>query len=117
MGSVLDPGTHALRIEANDGNNEVFSTVQLIKNGAVAQTWNPNQAHPIITSSVTAAAGDYYYVKVTQQDGGEAISSPIAMTGTAGGGSSTVSARVATGSDDAEQRQTGGVVTLNSSDL
>ncbi|MGR0482319.1 MAG: CehA/McbA family metallohydrolase [Candidatus Electronema sp. V4] len=117
MGSVLDPGTHALRIEANDGNNEVFSTVQLIKNGAVAQTWNPNQAHPIITGSVTAAEGDYYYVKVTQQDGGEAISSPITMTGTAGGGSSTVSARVAAGSDDAEQQQTGGVVTLNSSDL
>ncbi|CAK8723600.1 MAG: putative metal-dependent phosphoesterase TrpH, contains PHP domain [Candidatus Electronema aureum] len=117
MGSVLDPATHALRIEANDGNGEVFSTVQLIKNGAVAQTWNPNQAHPIITGSVTAAEGDYYYVKVTQQDGGEAISSPITMTGTAGGGSSTVSARVATGSDDAEQRQTGGVVTLNSSDL
>jgi hypothetical protein len=117
MGSVLDPGTHALRIEANDGNNEVFSTVQLIKNGAVAQTWNPNQAHPIITGSVTAAAGDYYYVKVTQQDGDEAISSPISMTGEAGGGSTTVSARVATGSDDAEQRQTGGTVYTNSSDL
>lgn len=117
MGSMLDPATHALRIEANDGNGETFTTVQLIKNGAVAQTWNPNQAHPIITGSVTAAAGDYYYVKVTQQDGGEAISSPITMTGTAGGGSSTVSARVATGSDDAEQQQTGGVVTLNSSDL
>ncbi|WP_417914069.1 CehA/McbA family metallohydrolase [Candidatus Electronema sp. JM] len=117
MGSVLDPGTHALRIEANDGNNEVFTTVQLIKNGAVAQTWNPNQAHPVITGNVTAAAGDYYYVKVTQQDGDEAISSPISMNGAAGGGSTTVSARVATGSDDAEQQQTDGVVTLNSSDL
>lgn len=117
MGSVIDPGTHALRIEANDANNEVFSTVQLIKNGAVAQTWNPNQAHPVITSNVTAAAGDYYYVKVTQQDGDEAISSPISMTGEAGGEGGTVSARVATGSDDAEQRQTGGTVTLNSSDL
>jgi len=117
MGSVLDPATHALRIEANDANGETFTTVQLIKNGAVAQTWNPNQAHPIITGNVTASAGDYYYVKVTQQDGDEAISSPITMTGQAGGGSTTVSARVATGSDDAEQQQSGGVVTLNSSDL
>lgn len=117
MGSVLDPATHALRIEANDGNGETFATVQLIKNGAVAQTWNPNQAHPIITGSVIASAGDYYYVKVTQQDGDEAISSPISMTGEAGGGGGTVSARVATGTDDAEQRQSGGVVTLNSSDL
>ncbi len=47
-------------------------------------------------------------MKVTQQDGDEAISSPIVMTGEASGGS--VSARVAAGSDDAEQRQTGSVV-------
>jgi hypothetical protein len=118
MGSVLDPDTYAMQIEADDGNNETFSEVKLIKNGSTVQTWTPNQAHPVITSNVTAAAGDYFYVKVTQSDGDEAISSPIFITGEAqGGGGGTVSARVATGNDDAEQRQSGGAMYLTSSDL
>ncbi|XCN71800.1 MAG: CehA/McbA family metallohydrolase [Candidatus Electrothrix aestuarii] len=118
MGSVMDAGTYDLRIEADDANTEDFSKIELYKNGAVEDTWYPNDDNPIITDTITTSDGDYFYIKVTQDDGDEAISSPIFMTGESqGSGSGSISKRIATGDDDVEQYQTGGTMYMNSSDL
>jgi subtilisin family serine protease len=81
MGSIVNPGTYECVIEATDGDAELFTEIQLIKNGEIIQTWYPNSAFPFIVHQVTTYAGEYYYVKVTQTDGDEAISSPISVVG------------------------------------
>jgi predicted metal-dependent phosphoesterase TrpH len=77
MGSTISAGSHNAVIKAGDGNSELFNEVKLFKNGTGIYTWNPNTTSPIITQSITTSSGDYYYVKVKQADGNEAISSPI----------------------------------------
>jgi hypothetical protein len=77
MGAVISAGTYNAVITAGDADSEIFSEVKLYKNGTALYTWNPNSANPGITQSLTTTSGDYYYVKVTQADGNEAISSPI----------------------------------------
>lgn len=77
MGSVIAPGTYSILIQASDADFETFTKVQLIKNGAVIHTWNINDTNPQISTSITTAVNDYYYTKVTQTDGNEAISSPV----------------------------------------
>lgn len=78
MGANISAGTYNAVIKAGDGNSEVFTEVKLFKNGTTPiYTWTPNSTNPNITQSLTTASGDYYYVKVKQADGNEAISSPI----------------------------------------
>jgi hypothetical protein len=77
MGSTINPGSYNAIICASDGGNEVFTRVELIKNGAVLYTWYPNQTNPVITQGLTGATGNYFYVRVRQADGSEAISAPI----------------------------------------
>lgn len=78
MGSIISTGTYNIDIKASDMDTiETFTKVQLIKNGSVIKTWTPNIAAPVLSTTITTALNDYYYVKVTQADGNEAISSPI----------------------------------------
>ncbi len=77
MGAVISAGTYNAVINAGDGDSEVFTEVKLIKNGATLYTWTPNSTNPNITQSLTTTSGDYYYTKVTQADGNEAISAPV----------------------------------------
>ncbi|MCX8129074.1 MAG: CehA/McbA family metallohydrolase [Clostridia bacterium] len=77
MGSTISAGTYDAVIKAGDGNSEVFSEVKLFKNGTAIYTWTPNSTNPVITQSLTTSTGDYYYIKVKQADGNEAISSPV----------------------------------------
>ncbi len=77
MGSTVLPGTYGVRIRASDADGELFTQVQLLNNGTVVNTWTPNSGNPDITSTITFANNQYYYVKVKQTDGNEAISSPI----------------------------------------
>jgi len=78
MGSVVNPGTYDCIIKATDDDYENFTEIQLIKNGAFSQNWSFGEnITPVITFPLTTLDGDYYYVKVTQADGEEAISSPI----------------------------------------
>lgn len=77
MGAVISAGTYNAVITAGDADSEMFSEIKLYKNGTALYTWYPNSANPGITQSLTTSSGDYYYVKVTQADGNEAISSPI----------------------------------------
>ena len=83
MGSTITAGIFAVDILASDGDNEIFTKIELIKNGAVVTTWNPNLANPSVSQQLICSAGEYYYVKVTQFDGSEAISSPIFISGQA----------------------------------
>lgn len=80
MGSYLQTGTYTASIQATDADNEVFTLVQLIKNGVVVNNWFISATSPVISQNLTCALNDYYYVKVTQADGNEAISSPIFIT-------------------------------------
>lgn len=81
MGSTVATGSHGVRIQASDGNGELFTRVQLIKNGAIINTWSPNAAKPDINTTLVFANNEYYYVKIQQADGDEAISSPIWISG------------------------------------
>jgi hypothetical protein len=67
-----------MEILADDGSaHDVFSTIDLIKNGTVLRSWNPHQKTVTIIFSLYVSSGDYYYIRVTQADGDKAISSPI----------------------------------------
>ena len=77
MGAVISAGTYNAVIKVGDGNSELFTEIKLIKNGATIHTWTPNSTNPNITQSITTTSGDYYYIKVKQTDGDEAVSSPI----------------------------------------
>ncbi len=84
MGSTVLGGNLTIEINAKDEDNESFTKVILMKNGAVAETINLNPWANNITiiRSLTGVDKDYFYVKVTQADGGEAISSPVFIEGT-----------------------------------
>jgi hypothetical protein len=82
MGSELEAGTYTAQIEANDGNGEFFREVKMFdKNHNVVNTWVINTSTVNITYILNTSSGDYFYVKVKQADGNEAISSPIWISG------------------------------------
>lgn len=78
MGSTVSPGTTTLHIRASDGDGEAFSEVILFdRNHTVRRIWQPGRVTVDISDTLHNDNGDYYYVKVRQIDGDEAISSPI----------------------------------------
>jgi len=83
MGSTILGGTWNAVIETFDADNEVVVNIDLLKNGSVIQTWTPGMTHPVVSSSIACADGDYFYTRVRQADGGEAISSPVFISGMA----------------------------------
>jgi hypothetical protein len=85
MGSTVTGGTLNLQILAKDeDSNESFTKVVVFKNGVVLETINLNPwiNNVSITRALTGVNKDYFYVKVTQADGNEAISSPVFIEGT-----------------------------------
>ncbi len=86
MGSTVTGGKLSIEINAKDEDlNESFTKVVLMKNGAVAETINLNPwvNNVTITRTLAGIDKDYFYVKVTEADGDEAISSPVFIQGTA----------------------------------
>jgi hypothetical protein len=83
MGSTILGGSWNAVINAFDQENELFTQVDLVKNGSVIYTTIPNSIHPVIVRPVTCADGDYFYARVKQADGDEAISSPVFISGVA----------------------------------
>lgn len=78
MGSKLISGTYNGEIELHDADNENFVKVELLKNGQVVQTFNINDTNPLIPlQNLVGDHGDYFYIRAKQQDGDEAISSPV----------------------------------------
>ena len=84
MGSTVNGGTNNIVIQANDVDYEIVDRVELLKNGVVINTWYPNTSEVNITDAVNSADGDYFYVRIRQTDGDEAISSPIFISGGSG---------------------------------
>jgi hypothetical protein len=81
MGSTITGANYGFQIQASDANMEVFTQIQLLRNGQVVNTWTPNTANPVISLNQNCFDGEYYYVRVKQADGDEAISSPIQVSG------------------------------------
>jgi len=78
MGSRISPGAYMAEIRADDGSeDDTFISVVLIKNGIIINSWSPGQKNIDITQNITASTNEYYYIRVKQSDGDEAISSPI----------------------------------------
>jgi hypothetical protein len=84
MGSVVGAGTRSAVIYALDSSapDDRLSVVELVKGTRtsaplVVKAWYPSSRSFRVKLSVTGKAGDYFYVRVTEVDGGRAISSPI----------------------------------------
>jgi hypothetical protein len=78
MGSTITSGASDLEIRATDGDGEIFSEVVLFdKSHEMRRIWNTNGPSVAIIDTLITASGDYYYVKIKQDDGDEAISSAI----------------------------------------
>lgn len=77
MGSVIESSTYNFQISAHDWENEVFTQVQIYKNGNLFEEWHMYNPDISISGVLDTSTGDYFYVKVTQGDGDEAISSPV----------------------------------------
>jgi hypothetical protein len=77
MGSVLDPGLYEGEIRLHDADNEIFTKAELIHNGMLSETFVVSESDPVISFSVMGGKLDYFYIVVTQEDGDQAISSPI----------------------------------------
>jgi hypothetical protein len=81
MGSTIPGGAYPVVIEASDGDNENFTRIELVKNGFVVNSWTPNSTHPIICLNLNGRDREFYYIRIFQQDGDQAISSPIRISG------------------------------------
>jgi hypothetical protein len=80
MGASISPGTHYVLIYASDDDSsESFTKIELLKNGVVINTWTSfgSATKPYVGLNLTVSNGEYYYVRVTEADGSQAISSPI----------------------------------------
>ncbi len=77
MGSVLHPGSYQGEIRLHDAGEEVFTKVELICNGRICQSFAIEEVSPLIHFDTETRSGDYIYIRVYQQDGDRAISSPI----------------------------------------
>jgi hypothetical protein len=77
MGSILHPGSYEGEIRLHDADDELFTSVELFRNGMIYNTFDINETNPQIAFSVEASHADYFYIRVQQQDGDQAITSPI----------------------------------------
>lgn len=114
MGSTIAGGLSQCVVEAADRGHEGFSRIEVIHNGYVVYTQNvAGQTHPVITCILTTQQGDYVYCKVTQNDGDEAISSPVFITsnGPDGPPRAALTAPLDNGPDDLDPAS--GQVTVN----
>lgn len=83
MGSTIT-GANGLTLQvlASDGDGEIFTEVVVVdRSHNVLATRAPNAADVNETLTINTFDGDYFYVKVKQADGNEAISSPIMVSG------------------------------------
>jgi hypothetical protein len=83
MGSVLQGAANqTLQVLATDGNGETFTEVVIFnKSHDIVASWTPNASSVNVSMVKNTYDGDYFYVKVTQTDGNEAVSSPVWISG------------------------------------
>jgi hypothetical protein len=117
MGSTISGGSYTAQILATDGDGETFTEVKMFdKNHTTVNTWTISTTSVSITWPLTTVTGDYYYVKVKQSDGNEAISSPIWISGDSENQAPTVSI-VAPVNESSFQQDTTVTVSANASDV
>ncbi len=81
MGSIVPAEPHDIHILATDGDGESFTRVMIFRNGFEFNTWDIDTNDVNLSLPVSTVSNEYYYIKVTQADGDEAISSPIFIKG------------------------------------
>lgn len=78
MGSTLHSGRDTILIKAYDPDNEIFTKVVLYNaNHDTVNYWSLSSTNVSLSQILNTSDGEYYYVKVTEADGDEAISSPV----------------------------------------
>ena len=78
MGAIVPGGNASLEIRVNDADSENFTKIVMIdRDHETRRLWEPRSCTVAISDTLHIASGDYYYLIVTQEDGDEAISSPI----------------------------------------
>lgn len=82
MGAVIKAKKSKIIIHAKDKENEKFKTATLYKNGIEHIKWNLDSANITITDTISTQSGENYYVRITQEDNDEAVTSPIWIDGT-----------------------------------
>jgi hypothetical protein len=83
MGSTIEGNNYTVQIQAADADGEYFSQVVMYnQNHDIVNTWTLNTNAVDVSMNLSTTDGEYYYVKVRQTDGNEAISSPIWISGT-----------------------------------
>ncbi|OFZ24545.1 MAG: hypothetical protein A2381_09130 [Bdellovibrionales bacterium RIFOXYB1_FULL_37_110] len=75
MGSRLHPGFKNVEIIVRDADLEIFTEINLYKNGDLLETINPTSDR--VTLSLETQAGEYYHVIAKQADENYIMSSPI----------------------------------------
>jgi hypothetical protein len=78
MGSTMSAGNnYSGSIKASDADSEIFTEYTFFMNDFPLSTMPVNSTTIDTGFTIGGGAGNYYYVRVKQLDGGEAISSPI----------------------------------------
>ena len=81
MGSVLDRSARSFLVGFDDPDSEVFTQIDVFENGQVSHSQAIATTSGTYAFDVPASNADrYLYVRVTQQDGQRAESSPIWLT-------------------------------------
>ncbi|MBN1576001.1 MAG: CehA/McbA family metallohydrolase [Chitinispirillaceae bacterium] len=82
MGSTIPGARYQVEVQAFDANNEEFTNVTLFNcSHDIERKWDLATATVMIADSIETFDGNYFYVKVRQTDGDEAISSPVWISG------------------------------------
>lgn len=77
MGSIIESGTYEFQVSAKDREEETFTQVQIYKSGLLFKQYQIIEKEVDMQETFETLPGDYFYIKITQQDGHEAISSPV----------------------------------------
>ncbi len=80
MGSTIGSGVRRVQIQARDDYDDPFTKVMLFRNGLELYTWDIHTPFVDLTKPIDVYGEEFYFVKITQADGDEAISSPIFIT-------------------------------------
>jgi hypothetical protein len=78
MGSTIASGSYTAKIQASDTDGEIFTEVVIYdQNHNEVNTWTMKNSIINVSMILNTTDRDYYYVKIKQTDGDEAISSAI----------------------------------------
>jgi hypothetical protein len=77
MGSSVEAGMVMFSMEAWDDDDESITELYLIKNGTTFESVSGPASHMAWTTGKISLSGEHWYLLVREQDGDEAVTSPI----------------------------------------